>query len=116
MKSVSRALAILFMGPFLLTLSFAEDAASSTDNSTKTAVPFKAPALTHPLAFAEPSALPKTNAGASTSNGSNTPLAELFLGYSFIRFNTKTIVAGSQNFDANGGDANLAFNLNRCFA
>src|SRR6185312_16139628 len=51
---------------------------------------------------------PKT----SSASEEITPKVELFVGYSYIRFNVKTLI-DKENFDLHGGTASIAGNVNR---
>jgi outer membrane protein OmpA-like peptidoglycan-associated protein len=52
-----------------------------------------------------------TQKSPSMSEEQGTPAAELFAGYSYLRFNPR--INGSQTFDNHGGTASLAGNVNR---
>src|SRR5690349_19135072 len=51
---------------------------------------------------------------ASSDTSSTTPAAELFGGYSYIRFNVKRLT-DRENFNLHGGTASIAGNVNRWF-
>jgi outer membrane protein OmpA-like peptidoglycan-associated protein len=101
----------MVFGLFLVAPAYAaDDAAKSTTNSTtndagwiNTAAPAAAlrnnPAMLFPAAKAPV---------ASSSSNENYPLAELFAGYSFLRFNPP-----GTNSNDHGGTASLAINANR---
>src|SRR6476661_3504974 len=52
-----------------------------------------------------------TQKSPSMSEEQGTPAAELFAGYSYLRFNPR--INGSQTFDNQGGTVSLAGNVNR---
>jgi outer membrane protein OmpA-like peptidoglycan-associated protein len=132
MQSGARACATIIL-PFLLAaLAFAGDATKPATNpqdtsTSDTAANAASGAPTDPQPQAQPTPTPtpapKPKKEASTSmRGQNTPAAELFLGYSYIRLNTDTTVppgnvSVSEHFDMiPGGTAQLSANINNWFS
>ena len=122
MRFVVRLLAILFLGSFLLTPVFAEDTAKASPTSTAPDVSSESATSTGYLAPAIPwdapqnSPQPKASAKAtSTSSDEPYPKVDLYLGYSFVRFNTNE--AGvKEHFNWQGFNPSVAGNINRWFS
>ena len=75
----------------------------------------KTSALGNRFGAASATADPAPKASSSSADDNSThPAAELFLGYSYIRFRPPAI-SGTDNFDLHGGTASLAGNVNRWF-
>ena len=128
MQSGARACATIFL-PFLLAaFAFAGDAnkpatnpqeaVSSDNNATAASGPSTQP---QPTPQPAPSPTPKAKESSFGMRGPNTPGAELFLGYSYIRFNTNAAttlggISRSEHFDMiPGGTAQLTGNINNWF-
>lgn len=119
MHSIARAAAIVAIQFCFVAWAFAGDAKSSTnqpevvvDNSSSastTEAPAQQPA-------AQPTPTPRSQSSSDSMRGENTPAVELFLGYSYVRFNTNTATPlGSVNehFDfIPGGVGELSGNVN----
>src|SRR5262249_22293199 len=115
----------LFLGSFLLTTAFAEDArkASSASTTLEAPAPNDSATSTGYLApvvpWYEPQATAKTKSKASSSDSETHPVVDLFGGFSFVRFNTNALGVGGlgvkEHFNWYGLDANIAGNLNRWF-
>ena len=93
MRFVARVVATVILGPFLLTSAFAEEAANPPANSTtsEATAPNATASSTGYLAPAVP--MPpqaKTKTKAATGSGDTYPAADLFLGFSFVRFSTNS--------------------------
>jgi outer membrane protein OmpA-like peptidoglycan-associated protein len=130
MQSGARACATIIL-PFLLAaLAFAGDATKPATNpqdnvtSDNAATAASGSPTDPPQSQPTPAPAPKPKKEASPSmRGQNTPGAELFLGYSYVRFNTDTVVAPpggvsvSEHFDMiPGGTAQLTGNINNWFS
>src|SRR5689334_2922536 len=132
MRFVVRVVATLLLGSFLLTPAFADDAAKASSNSTtpEASTPAAASSLFSALpaasssdsatsnaylAPAVPVYLPQAKAKTSSSSDQITPVADLFVGYSYIRFSTNTL-GNKEHFNLHGLDANIAGNINHWFS
>lgn len=71
-------------------------------------------ALANRFGAASTTADPAPKASSSADDNDTHPAAELFLGYSYIRFRPPS-VSGTDTFDLHGGTASLAGNVNRWF-
>jgi outer membrane protein OmpA-like peptidoglycan-associated protein len=127
MQSGARACATIIL-PFLLAaLAFAGDATKPATNpqdnvTSDTAASAASGPPTDPQQSPQPTPAPKPKAEPTSSmRGQNTPGGELFLGYSYVRFNTDTAVipggvSVSEHFDMiPGGTAQLTGNVNNWF-
>jgi outer membrane protein OmpA-like peptidoglycan-associated protein len=120
MQSGARAVAIVVLHSMLAALAFAGDAnkpaTNPPDNGVSEAV---AVAANEPLPQASPA--PKAKKSASSSDDGSRPGGEIFLGYSYVRFNTQsaTLPGGAvvnQQFNfIPGGIAQANANVNRWF-
>ena len=113
MRVRSQVIASAFLWALLLPAMFAQDAAKSgpnftSENSSVSAESYRAP---NPDFGA---LLPKDkDSKAPAMQGEQvTPTAELFAGYSYLRFNPR-VNGTAQTFDNQGGTASIAGNLNR---
>jgi outer membrane protein OmpA-like peptidoglycan-associated protein len=127
MQSGARACATIVL-PFLLAaFAFAGDANKPATNpqealSSDNAATAASGPSTEPQASAQPTPTPKAKSDSSSGpRGENTPAGELFLGYSYVRFNTDTAVTPggisvAEHFDMiPGGTAQLTGNINNWF-
>lgn len=114
MHARTRLIAIVLGLMLVASASFADDAAKKTNSSTmdesvawtNTAAPAAALRSNPALLF------PAMKAPAPPSgSGESYPGAEVFLGYSFMKFNVKDALR--ENFDNQGGTASVAGNINR---
>ena len=102
MKFVARVVATVILGSLLFTQAFAEDAANSSNSTTnEPSAPNASGSSTAYLAPFIPMqtdsrAKPKPPRPRLTSNGDTYPAVDLFVGYSFVRFNTNA--GTSENF------------------
>jgi outer membrane protein OmpA-like peptidoglycan-associated protein len=113
MRVRSQVIASAFLWALLLPAMFAQDAAKSgpnftSENSSVSAESYRAP---NPDFGA---LLPKgIDSKAPAMQGEQvTPTAELFAGYSYLRFNPR-VNGTAQTFDNQGGTASIAGNVNR---
>jgi outer membrane protein OmpA-like peptidoglycan-associated protein len=113
MRVRSQVIASAFLWALLLPAMFAQDAAKSgpnftSENSSVSAESYRAP---NPDFGA---LLPKDkDSKAPAMQGEQvTPTAELFAGYSYLRFNPR-VNGTAQTFDNQGGTASIAGNVNR---
>ena len=123
MRFVARLVATVILGSFFLTSAFAEDAAKPPANSTTSeatapnaaasSASYLAPVLPMP-----PQAKTKTKAAASSS--ATSPAADLFLGFSYVRFSTNTRISPAttvkETFNWLGFTGAVAGNVNRWFS
>ncbi len=128
MRFVVRVVAILILGSFFLTPAFAEEPAKASDSTTPEAASGSSAASAAYLAPAIPAFAWQANDKAqaqpkaktkSTSSGAETPAVDLFGGFSYVRFSTRTgTVAGDvkETFNWLGGTAAIAGNINRWFS
>src|SRR5438270_1964476 len=112
MRFVVRFVATLILGSLLLTTLFAEDAAKASSNSTSpepsaTSTAYLAPAVS---LFA-----PQAKSKSSSSSSETHPAADLFVGYSFVRFSTNT-GGVKETFNWQGITGSLAGNVNHWFS
>ena len=117
MRFVVRLVATLFLGSFLLTPAFAEDAAKASPTSTapEASAPSASETSTGYLAPSVPMYPPQAKAKSSSSSDSTLPKVDLYAGYSFVRFNTK-VTGVKEHTNWQGLDASIAGNLNRWFS
>jgi outer membrane protein OmpA-like peptidoglycan-associated protein len=117
MRFVVRLVATLFLGSFLLTPAFAEDAAKASPTSTAPEAPAPSASETSTgyLAPALPVYPPQAKTKSSSNSDATHPAVDLFLGYSYIRFNTN---AGGVKEHSNwqGFTPSVAGNINRWFS
>lgn len=117
MRFVVRLAATLFLGSFFLTPAFAEDAAKASPTSTVPEAPASSASETSTgyLAPALPMYPPQAKTKSSSSSDATHPAVDLFLGYSYIRFNTN---AGGVKEHSNwqGFTPSVAGNINRWFS
>ena len=102
MRFVPRVVATVILGSFLLTPAFAEDSANAANsntteagapNATASSTGYMAPAIPVPMQDAAQTPTPKKTKVKSSSGSSDTyPAVDLFVGYSFVRFSTNTLV------------------------
>ncbi|HSK45022.1 MAG TPA: outer membrane beta-barrel protein, partial [Candidatus Binatia bacterium] len=124
MRYVARVVATVILGTFLLTTAFAEEAAKPPANSTtsEAAAPNAAITSTGYLAPAlpMPPQAKTTKSKAAAGSGDTYPAADLFLGYSYVRFSTNTAVTPStsvkETFNWQGFTGAVAGNINRWFS
>ena len=111
MRFVVRVVATVILGALFLTSAFAAEDAKAPINftSSEASAPNATASSTAYLATAIP-----MQAKASTKSGDTHPAADLFFGYSFIRFNTNAGV--KENFNEHGATAAIAGNVNRWFS
>ncbi len=114
MKFMARVVATVILGSFLLTQAFAEDAAKASAISTTTEA--SAPNATDSSAAYLAPSIPMQPQTASKDTDSTVlyPKVDVFLGYSFVRFNTNAGV--NENFDWHGATGAIAGNVNRWFS
>src|SRR5215467_14213386 len=121
MRFVLRFIATLFLGSFLLTPAFAEDAAKASSASTTLEAPapndsaISTGYLAPVVPWYEPQATAKTKTKSSSSDTETHPAVDLFAGYSYVRFNTDTL-GTKEHFNWQGFNANIAGNVNRWFS
>jgi outer membrane protein OmpA-like peptidoglycan-associated protein len=122
MRFVVRFVATLFLGSFLLTPAFAEDAAKASSTSTLPEAPAPDTSATSSgyLAPAVPFYAPQDQTKskkdkASSSSDVTHPAVDLFVGYSYVRFSTNTLGV-KETFNWQGLDTNIAGNINRWFS
>src|ERR1700686_1291579 len=117
MRFVARVVATVILGSFLLTPAFADEAAKSPANSTTSeasapnaiagSTGYLAPAIPMPPAQA------KVNGPARSDDAY--PAVDLFVGYSFIRFDPN-VGGAKEKFNLHGITGALAGNVNRWFS
>ncbi len=122
MQSSARTIAILVLQSLLAASAFAGDANKPANNP-----PTNEASASEPQAQAAPTPAPKAKKSSSSSSssdsmrGPNTPGGELFLGYSYVRFNaTPALTPGgatvTEHFDMiPGGIATITGNINNWF-
>jgi outer membrane protein OmpA-like peptidoglycan-associated protein len=112
MTFVARAVVAVILGSFLLTPAFAEDAKASANlTNSEASAPNATDSSTGYLAPFVPT---QTATDSKPSDGSVLyPKVDLFMGYSFVRFNTNEGV--KENFDWHGATGAIAGNVNRWF-
>lgn len=123
MQSCARAIAIVVLQSLLAALAFAGDANKPATNPPENGATEAAATASDPQPQATPAPTPKAKKSSSSDSmrGEETPGGELFLGYSYVRFNTNAAATPggpsvSQNFDMiPGGIAQLSGNINRWF-
>jgi outer membrane protein OmpA-like peptidoglycan-associated protein len=114
MRFVARAVVTVILGSFLLTQAFADDAAKASNSTTTDA---NSPNATDTSTGYLAPFVPMQNAATDSKSYDSSvlyPKVDLFLGYSFVRFNTNAGV--KENFDLHGGTGELAGNINRWFS
>jgi outer membrane protein OmpA-like peptidoglycan-associated protein len=105
----------------LAALAFAGDANKPATNPPDNGVSEAVAVASEPLPQATPTPAPKAKKSASSSTDEGRPGGEIFLGYSYVRFNTQTaLLPGgatvNQQFDfIPGGIAQANANVNRWF-
>ena len=121
MKFVARFVATLILGSFLLTSAFAENELKSSTNSftpeatasnaSTGSTDYLAPAIPMP---------PQATTQSKSSSNETTPVVDVFIGYSFVRFGTHAaaVPSGTQkeSFNWHGLTGALAGNVNRWFS
>ena len=112
MRFVARVVATVILGSLCLTSAFAVDDAKAL--ATLTSSEASAPnATASSTAYLAP-AVPMMPQAKSASSSDTHPVADLFVGYSFVRFNTN---AGTkENFNWHGVTGAIAGNVNRWFS
>lgn len=112
MRFQARVLATVILGALCLTSAFAVDDAKApaTLTSSEASAPNATASSTAYLAPAIPM-MPQAKAASSSSSH---PAADLFFGYSFVRFNPNAGV--KENFNLHGAIAAIAGNVNRWFS
>ncbi|MGC2695821.1 MAG: OmpA family protein [Candidatus Angelobacter sp.] len=115
MRFVARVIAIVILGSLVLTSAFAEDSAkaSSNLNPPEAGAPDTTASSAAYLAPTVPMVPPQAKAKPTPSD-ERTPAVDLFVGYSYIRFNTHT--TEKEAFNLHGGTAAIAGNVNRWFS
>lgn len=130
MRFVPRAVATVILGSILLTPAFADDNANAAKsntteagapNATTSSTGYLAPAIPMAMQDATQTPAPKKTKVKSSSGSSDTyPAADLFVGYSFVRFSTNTFVnsttTSKETFNWHGLTGALAGNVNRWFS
>ena len=118
MKFVARAVAFIVLGVLFVTSAFADDAAKASSSfiTSENSAPNAATDSTSYLAPVIPMALPQAPASkpAATNSSDPYPVVDLFVGYSYVRFNTDTTV--DEHFHWHGITGALAGNVNRWFS
>jgi outer membrane protein OmpA-like peptidoglycan-associated protein len=132
MRFVVRVVATMFLGSFLLIPGWSKDSANASSNSTtpetpapgspsneilawRGGSPSASATSTAYLAPAVPALPPQAKAKSSSSEGESHPAVDLFAGYSYVRFFTKTPTT-QEDFNWHGLNASLAGNVNRWFS
>jgi outer membrane protein OmpA-like peptidoglycan-associated protein len=117
MRFVARVVATVILGSFLLTPAFADEAAKSPANSTtsEAGAPNATAGSTGYLAptIPMPPAQAKVNGPARSDDAY--PAVDLFVGYSFIRFDPN-VGGAKEKFNLHGITGALAGNVNRWFS
>jgi outer membrane protein OmpA-like peptidoglycan-associated protein/opacity protein-like surface antigen len=120
MQSVARVIAIAVLQFSFAAMAFGGDAKPSSGNSQDIAVESNSGSTATENSAQQPEAkptpAPRSQASSDSMRGENTPKAELFLGYSYVRFNvdtTTTLGTANEHFDfIPGGVAELSGNVN----
>ena len=109
MRVRSQVVAAALLSALSISAMFAQDPAKSGPNvsSETNSEAYRAPNPDFGTFMPQNS----TQKSPSMSEEQGTPAAELFAGYSYLRFNPR--INGSQTFDNQGGTASLAGNVNR---
>jgi outer membrane protein OmpA-like peptidoglycan-associated protein len=117
MKFVARAVTTVIFGALILTPAFADESAKASANSTSSeaSAPNATTDSTGYLAPAIPMPPPQAKVSSAASSGDTYPKADLFLGYSFIRFNPN-VAGAKEKFNFHGLTGSLAGNVNRWFS
>src|SRR5215470_8129444 len=120
MRSGARLIAIIAIQCLLALSAFAGDAAKPAAKENANADSAAGTTTTAPTPQAAPTSAPKSDKYASTSmRGQDTPAGELFLGFSYIWFNTNTgpkPLKTSESFDfLPGGEGSITGNVNNWF-
>src|ERR1700760_1827899 len=115
MKFVARVVATLLFGALILKPAFADDTATASANTPNSEAGATNATNTPtgdlpPVIPMEPMQTPSTR----TSSGDSYPAVDLFVGYSYVRFNTNTTV--NEHFNWHGVTGSLAGNVNRWFS
>src|SRR6266852_1014567 len=113
MKFAARAVAIAVMGSFLFSYGFAEDAAKASNDSTKHEAS-DSNASVSPTAALETGIPAAPQSKKSSASSEDTPKAEVFAGYQYVRFNVD-IPGFQHNFNVHGGTGSIAGNVNNWF-
>src|SRR3954447_12401794 len=102
MKFVARVVATVILGSLLFTQAFAEDSANSSNSTTtEPSAPNATGSSTAYLApFIPTQATAAPAKTKTTSNGDTYPAVDLFVGYSYVRFNTNA--GRSEHFNWQG--------------
>jgi outer membrane protein OmpA-like peptidoglycan-associated protein len=117
MKFVARAVSLVILGALIVTSAFAEDGAKASSGFviSENSAPTAATDSTAYLAPAIPMAFPQTTPNkAASSSDADYPKVDLFVGYSYVRFMTRTSV--HESFNWHGVTGALAGNVNRWFS
>src|SRR6266700_857693 len=115
MKFAARAVAIAVMGSFLFSYGFAEDATKASNDATKHEASEVNASVSAPAALETGIPVPPQAKKPSVSSiDQETPKAEIFAGYSYIRFNMDSHLV-QKNYPVNGGSVSLTGNLNHWF-
>src|SRR5215472_14242127 len=120
MRSGARLIAIITIQCLLALSAFAGDAAKPAAKENANADSAAGSTTTAPTPQAAPTSSPKSDKYASTSmRGPDTPAGELFLGFSYVWFNTNTgpkPAKTSESFDfLPGGEGSITGNINNWF-
>ena len=116
MKVVARVVTTVILGALFLTSAFADEIAKADTNLTTTEVPTAATDSTGYLAPTIPMPLPQAKLSGSSSSDSDThPPADIFLGFSYVRFNTNALGI-HEDFKWMGFTGAIAGNVNRWFS
>ena len=116
MKFVARAVKTVIFGALILTPAFADESAKASANltSSEASAPNATTDSTGYLAPAIPMPPPQAKMSSAASNGDTYPKVDLFLGYSFVRFNTNANI--HEDFKWHGLTGAIAGNVNRWFS
>jgi outer membrane protein OmpA-like peptidoglycan-associated protein len=116
MKFVARAVATLILGALILTPAFADDTAKASANltSSEASAPNATTDSTGYLAPTIPMPPPQVKVN-TPSAGDEYPAADVFIGYSFIRFNPN-VGGAKEKFNLHGATGAIAGNVNRWFS
>ncbi len=117
MRVCSQVVAAGLLWALSITATFAQDPAKggpnvASENTTLGSDAYRAPNPDFG-AFLPKDSAPKTPS-PSMAGEQGTPAAELFAGYSYLRFNPR-VSGTSQTFDNHGGTASIAGNINNWF-
>lgn len=114
MKFLARAVATVIFGALMLTPAFADEAAKASANLTTDETSNAATDSTGYLAPTIPMPLPEGQLNAASSSDTH-PAADVFLGFSYVRFNTNALGI-HEDFKWMGFTGALAGNVNRWFS